>query len=243
MRPLLPGAGNVAAAAALHGVAQHMDASGTCRRPSGRSGPVDLPPAAGTLELMADLSLIELGVLVVGGGGVSGLVQTYLGPRLTHGFEMKRLRQETDLARARRTEERHEAAAEKYVPLAVGVHRWVEHQLWELLGPDLGIFDPQDLPEDVTKAPEAIAQVGRIAAGHPTLAVRESASLLQRKLIGYYSEPSPDGRDHDPSLREHIELADHLLEVLHEPSPPPPALALPTPVPGEPKKGRLGRGS
>jgi hypothetical protein len=116
------------------------------------------------------------------------------------------------------------AARPTYVPLAADVYRWADEMLWDTLGPDIGVFDPEGTSRDLpAQLPRILSELRRIWTEHPTSTVRSAAKELYESIGGRFADVADEPwifeseKDFD-LLRGFRQSAEELLERMHRPT-------------------------
>jgi hypothetical protein len=110
-----------------------------------------------------------------------------------------------------------------YVPLAADAYRWADEMLWDTLGPNVGVFDPEGRSADLhAQLPRILSELRRIWTEHPTSSVRSAAKELHGSISGRFADPMDDpwtftsDKDFDV-LHEFQQKVEDLLEM-HRPT-------------------------
>lgn len=118
----------------------------------------------------------------------------------------------------------HEQARQAAGPAAADVVRWTDALAWDVLGPELGMYDPEGRPKDLSPT-SPLRRLREIRTTHPTKAVRDAAKSLFDDISGCYSEPDPNASEQFPTpddrdrLLEFMSRAESLVELIQSPPP------------------------
>lgn len=141
--------------------------------------------------------------------------------RLDLDGQLKRQRYEHDHQRAMLVQAAHFEVRKEMAEMAGNVAVWRSIQSLEMHGHEANLFPANPPSTPYAQPGEAIGDLYRIGAMHPTSGVRELAVSLANDIGGAYNEISrQDGRVRQPSLAKMLDWARRLgdlIELINEP--------------------------
>jgi hypothetical protein len=166
-------------------------------------------------------------IAVLGSSALTAIVTVAIAPwrmRIEHKFRIRQTEVDYRFEQHRARNSAHETARSTYVPFAADAYRWADEMLWDTLGPDIGVFDPEGTSRDLpAQLPDILSELRRIWTEHPTSTVRSAAKELYESIGGRFSDVMSDPwtfeseKDFD-LLREFRQSAEDLLELMHRPT-------------------------
>jgi hypothetical protein len=120
-----------------------------------------------------------------------------------------------------RREAAHDAARQKFLPMAEDLLAWADWEAHEAHADEGGDFHYVGAKRTtISDEGEAIRMAREIATGHPSKHVREKADALYNKINVHYGEFRPNG-NYAPTFDDvyaWMNLAEELVELVHTPA-------------------------
>ena len=119
-----------------------------------------------------------------------------------------------------RQEAAHADSRPDLLPLVQQVREWISFAWGRDFGGEVDYHGTHLLPPKISGPAEAIANLDRVATGHPTKAVRQAARSLSDSIDGVYNTID-SGRSSEPGIEDFsrwLQSADALIEAMHLPA-------------------------
>jgi hypothetical protein len=122
-----------------------------------------------------------------------------------------------------RRDQAHSDARPTFLPLAESAQTWIDYHWGQDFGADVEFYNVEVVAPSLNTPAEVIAELRRIASGHPTAEIRQKARSLSDSISNVYNSPrqlSDGSYKTEPEVddyREWFTAVNSLIESMHDP--------------------------